>query len=172
MTGIHEIWAVIEDAPLYSVSNFGKVKNNSSGKLLVPNVNKDGVVHVGLRVEGARKVRGVARLVATYFLPEPTGGITLSVAPMHQDNDRSNCHIDNLVWRPRWYVSKKTRQHLTGRGKYSFATRDMLTGDIYPSPWHAAEALGVLEEQIVRAVYNYPDFWVAGRQWGYADDHA
>ena len=54
----------------YQVSNYGRVKNSKTGKILKPYLTR-GYLRVSLYNESGRKYKLVHRLVAEAFLPNP-----------------------------------------------------------------------------------------------------
>lgn len=84
-----ENWRQIENTN-YSVSNFGNVKNNKSGKILKPEKTKKGY----LRVEIGGKHKRIHRLVASAFFPNPENFPCVD----HKDRNRQNNNYDNLRW--------------------------------------------------------------------------
>lgn len=66
-----EEWRVVEEFPLYSVSNYGRVKNNSSNHILVGGKDRDGYRQVTLQGKDKQYNRRVCRLVAIAFIPNP-----------------------------------------------------------------------------------------------------
>ena len=95
----NEIWAAIEGAPKYQVSNYGRVLSNFTNKPMLASTRiriKDGKAQsktVTIRLaDGKRADRAVKFLVADAFLPAgPYVGVELV------DGDVENCHLSNLV---------------------------------------------------------------------------
>jgi len=99
---MEEEFRVIEDHPVYSVSNYGRVRNNHTGRILKATRNPtNGWYTVDLRSARRTTTRALPRLVAETFLPESEDPNT---SILHRDGDRANCAADNLVWKPRWFV--------------------------------------------------------------------
>lgn len=102
-----EIWKpIIRVNGLYSVSNFGRVRNNertargTSGlprpvheRILKQGITR-GYSHVGLSIYGKVKTYRVANLVATEFCKRPKGCNVVN----HIDFNRQNNCADNLEW--------------------------------------------------------------------------
>lgn len=98
MNEIIEKWAVIPDYPRYSVSVFGRVKNNASGIVLSQRKAANGYPRVNLR-KGDRKyehpaVVHVHRLVAEAFVEGYQEGFQVN----HIDGNKVNNCADNLEW--------------------------------------------------------------------------
>ena len=95
-----EIWKVIEEAPNYQVSNYGRVRNTKKkGKLIIGIFDKDGYPRVMLGTkdeEGkAKKItRYRHRLVAKAFIPNPENKPQVN----HKDENIQNNNANNLEW--------------------------------------------------------------------------
>lgn len=109
MDTIEEVWETIPDYPGYSVSNHGHVMNNRTERLVKPQFTNHGVVYVPLWGDNMGSTRSVKVLVAKAFLE---GETDVFDTPINKDGDKSNNHIDNLLWRPRWFANKYSRQFL------------------------------------------------------------
>jgi hypothetical protein len=88
-----EEFKIIKDYTNYSVSNFGNVKNNNTGKILKQPIS-NGYTKVSLSNDGKLKHFLVHRLIALAFIPNPDNKPFVD----HIDNDRLNNNIDNLRW--------------------------------------------------------------------------
>ena len=152
-----EHWKNIPHFPEYSVSNFGNVRTDKTGRILSVSPNQFGVVQVGLMREGVQYHRSVPLLVAKAFLPIKPGPFD---TPINLDGDRSNNHVDNLVWRPRWFAVKYNRQF-----RYPYYNRidspivDKKSGAISENSFECAKYYGLLEEEIVIAILNKTYVW-------------
>lgn len=89
-----EIWAEIDFAPNYAVSNLGNVRN-ASGALLKPTVGKYGHQHVVLYTPYGRKCKTVHRLVCAAFNGPPPGA---GYHAAHKDGKPWNNFPENLYW--------------------------------------------------------------------------
>lgn len=79
----------------YSVSDDGQVRNDLTGKLKNPTINKrNGYYYVDLYVNNKRTKRPVHRLVAEAFILNPDGKQTVD----HIDGVRTNNRVSNLRW--------------------------------------------------------------------------
>lgn len=89
-----EIWKTIKNFPRYSVSNQGRVRNNSTGKILKYRTKEYFQVVLSQGKSSTRKDCQVHRLVAETFIPNPKG------LPMvnHIDGNRFNNNVNNLEW--------------------------------------------------------------------------
>ena len=95
-----EIWKRIdsiegfEEYHNYEVSNHGRFRNCTTGKILKPRVLKSGYLLVGLRLNGVSKDFYLHRLVALAFIPNPNNLADVD----HINSDKTNNAIDNLQW--------------------------------------------------------------------------
>ena len=95
-----EKWMKIEDdklLPIYEVSNFGRVLNIESGKLLKQNIyaNKKDVVVTLKNKKNAYVMRAVKVLVAKAFIGEQS---VHSYMVVNIDGDPLNNNVSNLKW--------------------------------------------------------------------------
>lgn len=147
-----EIWATIEDFPNYSVSSFGNVVNKSTDRLIKISRTSQGALKVGL-VKGRKQyTRSVKVLVATYFVD---GHSDIFDTPIHLDTDQENVRADNLVWRPRWFAFKYSRQF------FDFATEDVVgklrdrdTGKVYDNVLEVVMQNGLLIQDVRASIYR------------------
>lgn len=156
-------WVVIEDFPGYSVNPLGQVRNNITSRILRQQHNQFGVVFVGLvDTDGYQRQRGVAKLVAHTFIPQD---LELFDTPINVDGDRWNNHVDNLMWRPRWFA---IQYHMQFKQRYPYPVhspiREISSGDIYRNSWAVVLSFGLLEKELVTAMalrtYVWPTYQV------------
>ena len=81
-----EIWKVIEDYPMYEVSNLGEVRKISSGKLLPQFLDSKGYPSVNLNNGNKTTLKVVHRFVAQAYIPNPK----LKPCVDHIDTDKTN----------------------------------------------------------------------------------
>lgn len=89
-----EIWKIIEDYPNYSVSTFGRVKNNRNNHILTHGVNTSGYPSLRISNSSGRKTFRVHRLVATAFIENPDKKEEVN----HKDEVKTNNYVENLEW--------------------------------------------------------------------------
>ncbi len=146
-------WKDIVGFPLYSISNEGEVSSDRTGKILAHNINQAGIPHVGMMYEGKLYRRSVSGLVAQAFLPPPRH--PHFDTPTHLDGDKSNNHIENLVWRPRWFTIKYQKQFeeadITWR---NMPVEIVKTGEVFEHAIDLCVKYGVLVQDVVHAVHN------------------
>ena len=85
-----EEWRPIEEYPGYSVSDNGRIRDDSNNVIRKTTISKIGYPVV--RLNG--KTQYVHRLECKAFLPNPDNKSTVN----HKDGDRSNNDLSNLEW--------------------------------------------------------------------------
>jgi len=104
--------------------------------------------------------RSLPKIVAETFLPRHND---IFDTPIQIDGDRSNCRVDNLMWRPRWYAVLYNRQFETERYPYPIELPLRVAGDpqgdIFQNSLEAACAFGLLEREVVLSVHNHIPAW-------------
>jgi hypothetical protein len=152
-----EIWKQIENFENYSVSNFGRVRSNWSERILVMYANQSGLVQVGLMKNGKQYHRSVPLLVARSFIPQPSGPFD---TPINLDGDRNNNHVDNLMWRPRWFAVKYNQQFREPYANFiDEPIEDIKSGEVTENSFECAKKYGLLEDEIVLAILNNIYVW-------------
>lgn len=94
---IEEEWRIISSAPEYEVSNYGGVRNRTTGRILTPSVHSgNGYCRYSLpTVYGFTKTYYAHRLVAAAFFPNYERGLQIT----HIDGDPTNNEVSNLKYR-------------------------------------------------------------------------
>ena len=87
-----EIYLIIKDFENYSISNFGNVKNNLTGRVLKTSLCHPGYKKVNFHKNGKSKTVYIHQLVAEAFLLNPDNKKCID----HIDNDKENNNISNL----------------------------------------------------------------------------
>jgi hypothetical protein len=94
MENKNEIWKEINEHHKYSISNFGRLKNNKTGHILNLRI-KNGYVFAGVSCSHrVKKWLSVHRLVAKAFLPNPMYKPEVN----HIDGNKLNNSLNNLEW--------------------------------------------------------------------------
>lgn len=163
-----ENWSQIERFPGYSVSDHGRVRTDKSGRILVLTENQFGLLQVGLMRDGEQRHRSVPLLVAKAFIPEPPGPFD---TPINLDGDRHNNHVDNLVWRPRWFAIRYNQQFRYSYENSIFApVEDLKTGEISENSFECAKRYGLLEQDLVLSILNRTYVWPTYQEFRVLED--
>lgn len=89
-----EYWVVINGYPKYFVSNFGRVMNIKTKRILKPNGDDRGYYIVDLYKNGKKKHFRIHRLVGEAFCDNPENKPYID----HIDHNGFNNHYKNLRW--------------------------------------------------------------------------
>jgi hypothetical protein len=100
-----EEWRQIKDNPNYSVSSFGNVRNDKTGRMLKPQRN-NGDKYLALYL-GRDNYKLIHRLVGQAFLEKSDEQTEID----HIDFDGHNNHLENL----RWATRSQNEQHKVKR---------------------------------------------------------
>ena len=146
-----EAWLPIEEFPGYEVSSYGRVRNEDTGHVLGVYDNGHGVRQVVMRRNRHPTARAVHRLVATAFLHPPPFEDSV---PMHIDGDWGNNAADNLIWKPRWFAVKHTRQAKQEAPRDTRPIRMIKTMRVYPNALECAKDIGGLESLVLLTAQN------------------
>lgn len=162
-----EQWSKIRDDrdwTRYSVSSYGRVRNDETGRIMSITQTESGTAKIGLRTTHFSTITlSVPHLVADHFLPAPP--FHTFDTPINLDGDRMNNHVDNLAWRPLWFARKYHKQFQTGvmlRTHYH-PIMNLDTNEVYSNPQEAVIANGVLYNELTIKAYN------SRQNPGYAD---
>jgi len=163
-----ELWKTIDLFPDYSVSNLGRVRSNTTERILSLNMNQYGVQQVGLMRNGTQYHRSVPLLVAKAFILQPSGPFD---TPINLDGDRSNNRVENLVWRPRWFAVKYNRQfRYPYENPIEMPLVDLKTGEISANSFECAKRYGLLEQDLVLSVLNRTYVWPTYQEFGVVEE--
>lgn len=155
----HEVWKPVpgfEDN--YEVSNFGRIRNSATKKVLVVTPDKRGYVAARLSVHNVKYSIKMHRAVAIAFIPNPNGKPQVN----HIDGNKSNNNVENLEWvtngENQKHAFKMGLNRVTGkagRQKIPVAKIDTKTGNIietYKSINDAARANNTYGQNIRKAL--------------------
>ena len=153
----------------YSVSDHGQIRSDKTGRIMALNQNQYGVLTVGMMRDGEQYHRSVPLLVARAFLGKHQ--LDAFDTPINLDGDRLNNHIENLVWRPRWFAVKYNRQF---REPYEYPIHglivDIETGAVSENSFECAKRYGLLEEEVVLSILNHTYAWPTYQRFGLMED--
>ena len=137
-----ELWRPVPGTDgLFEVSNFGRVRELGTGKMLKIYTNSKGYAVTVI----LGKIKKVHTIVGTVFLCRPESSEPLQID--HIDRNRMNNNSKNL----RWVTAKENRKNQNKRKKYQTHPRRNVkricieTGEeiIFPSLKSAAESVGM-----------------------------
>ena len=90
--GAYEVWKKIKNYDNYSVSSFGRIRNDKFNRFMNPSKTTRGYIHIRLSKNGKVKNYQVHRLVGIAFLPNHDNKPKVD----HIDKDKTNNNIINL----------------------------------------------------------------------------
>ena len=92
---MEEIWKIISYAQNYSISNFGRVKNNKTN-LIRKTVKSEAYERISIKCDdGKVHTKRIHRLVLEAFDPKPNMN---ELVVNHKDGNHFNNRLDNLEW--------------------------------------------------------------------------
>lgn len=99
-----EIWKEFSISKfVYLISNYGNIKNKTTGNIRKHKISKFGYHRIALGVGNYKKHFLIHRLVATLFIPNPNNLPQVN----HIDGNKNNNYVGNLEWCSR----KENMQH-------------------------------------------------------------
>lgn len=150
-------WHPVPGFSEYSINPLGQVMRDSTRRIISPRYNQYGVPYVGLMREWQQCIRSLPRLVARTFLPPPSD---IFDTPIQIDGDPTNCRVDNLMWRPRWYAILYKRQF---EDRYDNPLNEPIHAvnerERFSNSLEAACRYGLLEREVVLSVLNRTPAW-------------
>lgn len=149
-------WKKIQDFPDYSVHFTGMVRNDKFDRILALQRNQHGVVNVGLFKDGFQHKRSVALLVAQAFLQD--GMPETFDTPIHLDGNLDNNHLENLMWRPRWFAIRFQRQ-FSRTPCVEKPIQDKHTGERFRNSMAACMKFGLLDRDLFASMLNRTYVW-------------
>ena len=130
-----EIWKVIPQFNRYEISNFSRVRNIKTSRILKPGINSKNYICVRLYNEFTNKSFLLHRLIALAFIPKIKGKNIIN----HIDNNTLNNNINNLEW----VTSSENLIH-----SYKTNGRKQLTGEKHPK-----SKLSIIKVKAIRLLY-------------------
>lgn len=176
-----ELWKIIEGYPNYSVSSYGRVRNNKrldykSGGILANRLNMYGYVEVCLYHNEAYVFRRVHRLVAKAFV---LGESAEHNQVNHLDGDKTNNRASNLEW----CTPLENTQHSAVTGLRTTSTVVSVTDHganaggntdrtgVYPSISELARTIGIKHDTIIPYIKYSNEYPFMGRYTITIDDY-
>ena len=175
----------------YSISTYGRIKNNKNNRIKNHYVNENGYCVVGFydKGKGFTKHFKVHRLVAEAFIENPKNKKTVN----HKDGNKENNHVLNLEWsthsenvkhsfdtglravtnRQRESASismKMNRLYSNNNRKTIFSIDSNGCKTVYESIRGSAKSVGVSPSSIVNCLKGKTNT-SAGMKWGYCNDN-
>lgn len=168
----HEVWVEVKDFPGYSVSDYGRVRNDETGRILSVSPNQYGVLRVGMmNRDRHQENRSLSLLVAKHHIETPPDNSVFDT-PINLDGDRHNNRASNLMWRPLWFARKYHQQFEDGaRTGYNVPIQVLSTGDIFPNSMSAATRFGILAEDTVKSILNHTYVFPTFQKFKVLEDH-
>lgn len=134
-----ELWIIIREFPKYEVSNYGRIRNVKTGRILKTYINDRGYECVTLHKNRIQYVKRVHRLVADAFYDGNHSGLDVN----HIDGNKLNNNLSNLEFCTR----AENIQHAfrTGLKKPSrqIKIRVIETGEVFDSIRECARHMGL-----------------------------
>ena len=91
---LNEIWKDIKGYENYQVSNYGRVRNKKTNRILKQHIQRGGYYKVSLYLDGKQNYYLVHRLVAIAFIPNPNNYKYVN----HKNEIKTDNRVENLEW--------------------------------------------------------------------------
>ena len=135
---INECWRSVDGFINYQISNTGRVRNASSGKILADKCcDTSGYPQVRLFNNVGGKTCRIHKLVAEHFLTKPATDTKFEVD--HIDRNKTNNVVTNLMWKTR-------RQNEWNKGKTNRPTSSKYIGVSFVKRHHKWRATIIQED--------------------------
>jgi hypothetical protein len=149
----------------YDITNYGRVINTDTGKVMTLSPTQAGDLTVGLVRDGYQYRRSVKVLVAESFVK---GKTVLFNTPIQVDGNKHNLHYMNIEWRPRWFAWEYSRQHHNFQDWYRYGpVLDITTIIEYEDIWEAAIATTSLCKDIYDSIQRGFEVFPSGGKYVY-----
>jgi hypothetical protein len=90
----NEVWKIMKEHSNYEVSNLGKIKNKTTGRIRKTSINNKGYEQFIVYIDKKPKTFYVHRVVANNFLENLNNLPEVN----HKDKNKLNNRVDNLEW--------------------------------------------------------------------------
>lgn len=90
----NEVWKIMKEHSNYEVSNLGKIKNKTTGRIRKTSINNKGYEQFIVYIDKKPKTFYVHRVVANNFLENLNNLPEVN----HKDENKLNNRVDNLEW--------------------------------------------------------------------------
>jgi len=157
-----EVWKKVEGFPNYSVSSYGKVRNDNTRKLLKAYDEGNGYFRVNLYNNGKEHGCLLHRLVAEAFLPQPSKQHEVN----HKDGNKENNVVENLEWvtRSENHIHRcRTLNKINARKRAVICVE---TGIVYSSGSEASRSLGLCDDAVGHCLWGN-NKTAGGYHWKY-----
>ena len=168
---MREEWKIIIERPIYSVSNFGNVKNNKTGLILKPfKVGSKGNQYYAVDIYPKKSVR-VHRLVASAFIPNPYNNPEVN----HKNGNHFNNSVDNLEWVTgsenctHAYRTLKREKFFGAKNKTSKKIIRVEDNQVFGSLQEATHAVGLKNHSSISRALSIQTCTAGGYHWRYAE---
>lgn len=150
-----EVWIPLEDFPGYSVSSYGRVRNDRFERVLTVLKNRGGVAMVGLVRNGSQTKKSLGKLIAEAFVEVPRYRPPFDTV-IHLDGDGMNNLPRNLMWRPKWFAESYSRQFKTylRHDRQMPSVRDCETQEVYDDIWDVIVRNGLLYRDVIFSTHD------------------
>lgn len=143
-----EEWRTYEKIPRYEVSSEARVRNSKSGRILKSSINKKGYKQVSLHDNGSQYTRKLSRIVAETFHPGEHEGMDVTF----RDGDRINCRANNVEWKTRKDILKRTYELGRKQTHAMKRVRCVETGEEFESITECSRVMNINKTNISRCV--------------------
>lgn len=158
-----EFWENIPDFPGYQVSDWGRVANDKTGRIMKQTDNGSGNLIVCLQGPLKQQVRQVRWLVAEVYL-EPSG--YFDRVPQHINRDYTDNRAENLFWMSKSDIYWRSYQERHGLSPDEKPVRDLETGLVYDNIFLCAAAIDGYARHIDKSMRN-SEFSYKGKKFQY-----